>query len=230
MIPIFFYYIFCLYHFYFVILHELYDNMSIRDYDEHCERIISQFLDKHFYPNLRSIQTYERISTKDLQVKGVDTIITCVDGVHFIDEKAAVKYINLETFALELSFFNRFGKLCTGWLLDKTKINDYFLFVWINKLNHEKIVDISSIKDIDVALVKKERIIDYLTTLGWTLDKLERKIHQIREQTNVNMGNIKQYGCKFAYSQQLIEKPINILLPKQKYIELADIHQRIIVY
>jgi hypothetical protein len=81
-----------------------------------------------------------------------------------------------------------------------------------------------------VALVKKERIIDYLTTLGWTLDKLERKIHQIREQTNVNMGNIKQYGCKFVYSQQLIEKPINILLPKQKYIELADIQQRIIIY
>lgn len=203
--------------------------MSIRDYDEHCERILSQFLDAYFYPHLTTIQTYERISTKNLQVKGVDTIITCVDGAHFIDEKAAVKYLNLETFALELSFLNRLGKLCTGWLLDKTKINDYFLFVWINKLTHKKIIDISSIKDIDVALVKKENIINYLTTLGWTLDKLERKIQQIREQTNVNMGNIKQYGCKFVYSQQLIEKPINILLPKQKYIELADVYQRIVV-
>ena len=203
--------------------------MVIREYDEYCEKIIAQILDKHFYPTLKNAQTWERISNKELQVKGTDVVFSSNDGVHFIDEKAAVKFLNLETFALELSFLNKSGKLCVGWFLDKRKINDYFVFVWINRLNHEKIIDISSIKEIDVALVKKENIVKYLVSLGWTMKKLELKMQQIREESNVNMGNIKQYGCKFAFSQQLIEKPINILLPKQKYIELADVYQRIVI-
>lgn len=203
--------------------------MIIREYDEQCEKIIAQILDKYFYPELKNIQTWERISTKELQVKGTDVVFSRDDGIHFIDEKAAVKYLNLETFALELSFLNKSGKLCVGWFLDKRKINDYFVFVWINQLNHEKIIDISSVKEIDVALVKKDDIIDYLVSLGWTLEKLGLKMQQIREQSNVNMGNIKQYGCKFAFSQQLIEKPINILLPKQKYIELAEFYKHIII-
>jgi hypothetical protein len=43
------------------------------------------------------------------------------------------------------------------------------------------------------------------------------------------MGNIRKNGCKFAYSEQLIEKPINILLPKEKYMEMADFSVNIIV-
>lgn len=203
--------------------------MTIREYDEHCEKVVSQFLDMHFYPKIKNFQTYNRITDKSLQVKGVDMIVTCDNRQYHIDEKAAVKYIKLKTFALELSFINKFGKLCTGWLLDKTKINDYFLFVWINELKHGKIEDITSIKDIDVALVRKEKIIAYLESLGWTFDRLNRKMEDIRTNSNTNMGNIKQYGCKFSYSQQLVEKPINILLPKEKYIELSDIYKNIII-
>jgi hypothetical protein len=201
--------------------------MTIREYDEHCEKIISEFLDLHFYPYIPDMLSVERITDKGRQVKGVDAIITRGETTNYIDEKAAVKYLKLETFALELSFINKSGKLCTGWLLDNTKINDYFLFVWINKLRHDKIQDISSVQNVDVALVKKENIIQYLASLGWTFDKLQRKMQQIRNQRNVNMGSIKENGCKFSYSQQLIEKPINILLPKSKYIELSDVYKNI---
>lgn len=201
--------------------------MAIREYDEHCEKIISQFLDLHFYPHIPNLQKVERITDKGRQVKGVDVIITHNNDVNYIDEKAAVKYLNLQTFALELSFINKNGKLCTGWLLDNTKINDCFLFVWINQLRHEKIQDITSVQNVDVALVKKAKIMQYLASIGWTFEKLQRKMYQIRHQNDVNMGNIKEYGCKFSYSQQLIEKPINILLPKSKYIELSDVYKNI---
>ena len=73
----------------------------------------------------------------------------------------------------------------------------------------------------------KEKLYTYLETLGWTVDKLRIKNKQIREQKNINMGDIRKYGCKFSYSEQLKEKPINILLPKKTYIELADIYQNI---
>ena len=201
--------------------------MTIREYDEHCEKIVSQFLDEHFYKLLPKLENFERITDKQYQVKGVDVIINYKDRQIYVDEKAAVKYLKLKTFALELSFLNRFGKLQTGWFLDKKKINNYYLFVWINELTGDKIEDISSIREIDVALVKKEKLFNHLETLGWTLDKLKAKDKQIREQRNVNMGNIKKYGCKFSYSEQLKEKPINILLPKTSYIELADVYKNI---
>lgn len=201
--------------------------MTIREYDEHCEKIVSQFLDEHFYKLLPELENFERITDKQYQVKGVDVIINYKDKQIYIDEKAAVKYLKLKTFALELSFLNRFGKLQTGWFLDKKKINDYYLFVWINELTGDKIEDITSIKEVDVALVKKEKLYNHLETLGWTLDKLKVKDKLIREQCNVNMGDIKKYGCKFSYSEQLKEKPINILLPKTSYIELADVYKNI---
>jgi hypothetical protein len=201
--------------------------MTIREYDEHCEKIVSQFLDEHFYKLLPELENFERITDKQYQVKGVDVVINNKDRQVYVDEKAAVKYLKLKTFALELSFLNRFGKLQTGWFLDKKKINDYYLFVWINELTGDKIEDITSIKEVDVALVKKEKLYNYLETLGWTLDKLKVKDKLIREQCNVNMGDIKKYGCKFSYSEQLKEKPINILLPKTSYIELADVFKNI---
>lgn len=201
--------------------------MTIREYDEHCEKIVSQFLDEHFYKLLPELENFERITDKQYQVKGVDVVINYKDRQVYVDEKAAVKYLKLKTFALELSFLNRFGKLQTGWFLDKKKINDYYLFVWINELTGDKIEDISSIKEVDVALVKKEKLYNHLETLGWTLDKLKVKDKQIREHCNVNMGDIKKYGCKFSYSEQLKEKPINILLPKTSYIELADVYKNI---
>lgn len=203
--------------------------MTIREYDEHCEKVISQFLDLHFYPQLSDIQHIERIQDRNIQIKGADIIFIHNDETYYIDEKAAVKYLNLTTFALELSFMNRFGNLCTGWLLDETKINNYFVFVWINKLRHKTIQDITSVQDVDVALVKKEKIIEYLSSLGWTFEKLQNKIQEIRSQSNVDMGNIENYGWVFKYSQQLKEMPINILLPKQKYIELADVYKNISV-
>ena len=156
--------------------------MTNREYDEYCEKIVSQFLNEHFYKLLPELENFERIKDKQYQVKGVDVVINYKDRQVYVDEKAAVKYLKLKTFALELSFLNRFGKLQTGWFLDKKKINDYYLFVWINELTGDKIEDISSIKEVDVALVKKEKLYNHLETLGWTLDKLKFKDKQIRKQ------------------------------------------------
>ena len=213
----------------YICINKLNKKMTIREYDEHCEKIVSQFLDEHFYKLIPEIENFERITDKQYQVKGVDVIINYKDRQIYVDEKAAVKYLKLKTFALELSFLNRFGKLQTGWFLDKKKINDYYLFVWINELTGDKIEDISSIKEVDVALVKKEKLYNHLETLGWSVDKLRIKNKQIREQKNNNMGDIRKYGCKFSYSEQLKEKPINILLPKKTYIELADIYKNITI-
>lgn len=204
-------------------LHE----MSVREYDEHCEQIMSQFLDKYFY-NAINPTSFERVQDKGRQVKGIDVVMEINGKTYSIDEKAAIRYTNgLKTFALELSFLNRKGILQEGWLTDERKINDYFVFVWINKIEDTLIKDISSLKDIDVALVSKNKIMEHLESIGWTKDNLKTKDNKIRNENDKNFGNINTNGCKFSYSDRLFEKPINILLPKETYINIAEIYKNI---
>lgn len=204
-------------------LHE----MSVREYDEHCEQVMSQFLDKYFY-NAINPTSFERVQDKERQVKGIDVVMEINDKTYSIDEKAAIRYTNgLKTFALELSFLNRKGILQEGWLTDERKINDYFVFVWINKIENILIRDISSLKDIDVALVSKNKIMEHLESIGWTKDNLKTKDNKIRNENDTNFGNINTNGCKFSYSDRLFEKPINILLPKETYINIAEIYKNI---
>lgn len=201
-------------------------DLEKRKYDEHCEKIISSILDKYFYTE-PGITLFERVTNKRLQINGVDTLFSLNGKNYVVDEKAAIRWVGLKTFSLELSFLGKDDQIRIGWLLDKNKINDYFLFVWINELNNETIQDISSIKNIDVALVSKEKIINHLYSLGWDIDKLHKKDFQIRTKENPYMGNIKKNGCKFSFSKHLKEQPINILLPKETYIELAEIYKNI---
>lgn len=201
------------------------DEMSVREYDEHCEKVMAQFLDEHFYKKI-GYTWRERVTDRERQVKGLDVILKRDGKVYNIDEKAAIRYTNgLNTFALELSFLNRKGNRVDGWLIDEKKVNDYFVFVWINKIEGELIENVDSFKEVEVALVSKENIMIYLESLGWDVDKLLIKDERIRDGIDDNLGDIRKNGCKFSYSERLFEKPINILLPKQAYIKIADEHK-----
>lgn len=200
------------------------NEMSVREYDEHCEKVMAQFLDEHFYKKI-GYTWRERVTDRERQVKGLDVILKRDGKVYNIDEKAAIRYTNgLNTFALELSFLNRKGNRVDGWLIDEKKVNDYFVFVWINKIEGEHIENVDSFKEVEVALVSKEKIMIYLESLGWDVDKLLIKDERIRDGIDDNLGDIRKNGCKFSYSERLFEKPINILLPKQAYIKIADEH------
>jgi hypothetical protein len=200
------------------------NEMSVREYDEHCEKVMAQFLDEHFYKKI-GYTWRERVTDRERQVKGLDVILKRDGKVYNIDEKAAIRYTNgLKTFALELSFLNRKGNRVDGWLIDEKKVNDYFVFVWINKIEGELIENVDSFKEVEVALVSKEKIMIYLESLGWDVDKLLIKDERIRDGIDDNLGDIRKNGCKFSYSERLFEKPINILLPKQAYIKIADEH------
>ena len=201
------------------------NEMSVREYDEHCEKVMAQFLDEHFYKKI-GYTWRERVTDRERQVKGLDVILKRDGKVYNIDEKAAIRYTNgLNTFALELSFLNRKGNRVDGWLIDEKKVNDYFVFVWINKIEGELIENVDSFKEVEVALVSKEKIMIYLESLGWDVDKLLIKDERIRDGIDDNLGDIRKNGCKFSYSERLFEKPINILLPKQAYIKIADEHK-----
>ena len=217
--------------------------MKNREKDQKAEREVAAFLDENLYSKLDIFKDVSRVDTKDEQISGIDLILSTSDGLLYkkpIDEKVAIRYANtrLDTFALELSFINRSGKEMIGWFLDYAKKTEYYLLGWITKADipydkEKKKWDVYSIsrdniQELEWALVSRRKIMKYLEENGWTLDRITRQCNKIREnegvKTNGFIGNVS-----FRYSPTYVEKPINLLLKKSTYFELADFKGKISV-
>jgi ABC-type lipoprotein export system ATPase subunit len=156
-----------------------------------------------------------------------------------IDEKVASRYANreLDTFSLELSFIGRDGDRKCGWFIDSSKTTEYYLFGWIIKADipcdegsetyNTNAINRYNIKELDWALVSRQKIMKFLEDRGWTLDKLSLQDKKIRENKGVKTKEFIN-GVSFRYSDAYIEKPINILLKKETYMELSHMHGTIV--
>lgn len=192
------------------------EESKLRKEDVALSNNIYQFLDENFYTT-DNMSAFLRVLDKKRQIAGIDVIFT-MDGKQYIaDEKAAVRYRNLKTYSLELSFINRNNEVQDGWLIKEGQLNNSYVFVWVDK---DETTDRESVT---LAVVTKEKLQKHLDSLGWTKENLRKKMNLIRESTGyVNMGNMYHDNCKFTYSQQLVEQPINILLPRDVYMKIAD--------
>lgn len=202
---------------------------KLREYDEFAEKIVNEFLEKNFYHKYCS--NYVRYVDKSNQVIGIDTSFSLNGSTYYCDEKSAIRYANknLQTFSLELSFINRKGNLSNGWLVDDNKKNDSYLFCWIDKSIKDKFTSYEDLLDVEISLVKKNRIIEYLSEIGWSLEKLNEKSKRIRSNRDEYCGDINSDGIKFSKSFQLYEKPINILIKRKKLAEISDFNKKIII-
>ena len=209
-----------------------------RSKDSNVEREIAKFLDEHLYSNKELFSEFARTDTKEEQIKGSDLILSTSDNKLYrvvVDEKVAARYANtsLNTFALELSFIGRDGKRKNGWFTDYSKTTQYYLLGWINKANIPYLTDKErfntdsitkdNIECLEWALVSRQKIMKFLEGKGWTLDKLARQDSKIRENGCVATKEFIN-GVSFRYSDAYIEQPINILLEKESYINIADYH------
>ena len=196
-------------------------NSKIRCEDEKCAEIVSQFLEKHFY---NKTENYEKIDDREKQLQGVDVIFFFNNKQYICDEKATIRYVNkcLQTFAFELSFLGKGDKLIDGWLISNTKINNSFLCIWIDKADYDILEDVDDIKELEIALIDKQILVDYLQSLGWTVNKLHIKADRMRKNRNEPQGDININGCRFVCSRKLAEKPVNVLVSREKLKELAD--------
>jgi ABC-type lipoprotein export system ATPase subunit len=209
--------------------------------DSNVEREIAKFLDYNLYSNKDLFKEFVRTDEKDEQINGSDLILSTSDGKLdrvVVDEKVAARFANtnLNSFALELSFIGRDGKRKSGWFTDYTKKTEYYLLGWINKADipydeENKRYDTDSItkdniKSLDWVLVSRQKIMRFLEKKGWTLDRLALQDNKIRENGGVKTKEFIN-GVSFRYSDAYVEKPINILLQKESYIEISDYHGNI---
>ena len=209
-----------------------------RKYDMAVEREIAAFLDEHLYSNKELFTEFARTDTYDEQMRGSDLILSLhdkkIDRV-IVDEKVAARYANtnLDSFALELSFISKKGSKICGWFLDSSKSTEYYLLGWITKADIEydkerkryntDSLTRDNIRELEWCLVSRQKIAKFLEKKGWTLDKLAKQDETIRERGYVKTLDFVD-DVSFRYSERYIERPVNILLKKQTYIDLSECH------
>lgn len=217
--------------------------ISTREQDMKVEREVAAFLDKNLYSNKELFSEFTRTDNYNEQIKGSDIIVSTTDMKLYrkiVDEKVAISRANayLPTFSLELSFINRAGKKNIGWFLDTSKSTEYYMFGWILKADipvdknkpgrweYHKLTQ-NNIREFQWALVSREKIMKFIEKNGWTLDKLARQDEAIRNRGYVKKPKEFINGVSFFYSSsnnKMSEKPINLLLKKETYMELSDLN------
>ena len=205
---------------------------TYRGRDMHVERVIAQYLDEHLYNDDRFTR-HDRTDGREEQLSGSDIIISVPSlGIKdaIVDEKAITHYMTrqLPTFALELSFLSQSGNIVEGWLTDSDKVTEYYLMMWPVATKPWSI-EIEDIKYIDYLLVKRSDILQWLSSQGYTVDKLKEKAEIIRNTISEN-GAIDKVDGKdywFFLTTKLAECPINVVIRKKIYESLALMKGRI---
>jgi len=201
-----------------------------RGRDMRVEREIASFLDERLYTQ-PLFASHGRTDDMEEQMQGSDIILSIPslnikDAV--VDEKAISTYYylpkSIPTFALELSFISYKGDVIEGWFTDSSKTTEYYLMVWLHATKYDFTKD--DITWLEYALVKRSDIYDWLDTQGLSKEKLREKDAEIRA-TVKQQGNIDKVIGKdywFSYSPQLGECPINIVIRKKIYLQIAKLH------
>lgn len=206
---------------------EDYEKESNRKLDTLVEKEIAKFLDKSLYKS-NLFSDIERVNDVERQYQGIDIVIS-MKGFDLynvnVDEKAqsSKKYIGKprNTFALELSFINKKGKEQVGWFLDPKKETEFYLFVWIEKVNANIHKDNYQLKEEDIdtisfCLVRRESLLFLLEHESFSIEKLQEKNDEIRRKRISGPYEINKYSDMFFFfcTTSYVEKPINLVMAK----------------
>lgn len=203
--------------------------MSNFENDFNSENLVSEFLDKYFYPNCPLI-VKERVEDIERQYLGIDLLADFNGNILKIDEKAAVgpkykKLNDLKTFSMELSFLNSNYNKCKGWLVSKDKETTHYLLCWLDR-NREKhyINELEDIYFMEVMLINRVKLLKYIESkYGFSPKDLLKKADNMRNEKR----ELEKLSGKtrFYMSSYLSEMPVNLLIDKEELRKLALINQ-----
>ena len=200
---------------------------QLRESDEKGEKAIAKFLDKNFY-NVYCSEIHRTMDSMT-NIKGTDIAFSLNGKSYKCDEKAAVTRTEgtLKTFCLEALFVDRGNNEHIGWFLDTSKENDSYLFVWIDKIEGKWQNKVEQIKEIEIALVRKQKLYDFFKNINVTGTEIVKCIKKIKDKKNAHgiyAGEMGKNNIHFSYSKYLAEKPINIIVPRKIYRDLSDLN------
>lgn len=193
----------------------MYYNQKQKDLNK--EEKINQFLvDEFFRENLKST---EPIKDLQQQFKGIDII--CEDNIK-VDLKSALTRMDgsLNTFCLELCFKNVKGKYQKGWFLNNQLETDYYSFNYFINKNGSYYTDNDNILFSELIIVNRKYLKDFVRQY-YTKEIIEVIKDLIFTETQKYKIND---DLTINQSLNLNEKPVNLLINKNRLIELSDIH------
>ncbi|MBU0536464.1 MAG: hypothetical protein KKE20_05835 [Nanoarchaeota archaeon] len=197
---------------------------TLRVSDSEAEKAVADFLDNNFY-NSEDIRDFKRFTSKEDQLKGKDVKFSWsnLKGI-IVDEKSQGHYVNkdLPTFAFELEFMTPGGFIAPGWLFNHSYETQYYLLIWIFA-DKEKDFTKDDIERLECILIKREDIIVYLAKQGMTPDEAKLICPGLRKESVYGAHMKGRFdGFYLYFTGHLSEKPINIVIRKEKLIELAE--------
>ena len=202
---------------------------NLRKTDMSVEQEVAKFLDKSLYQRKDIFTNVIRNYNEETQFKGQD-ITFSIPKLGFtnivVDEKAQTDYIGnpRPSFVLELSFLNYLGNVQKGWFVDEDNQTDFYLFIWINKAKKTSFVKEEDIEEIEFCLVNKNKLKFFFENQNYNVQQLIKKSEEIRK--NGIFGPLEQNVNPhffFYYTEHKMEKPINIVVRKHVYLNLADL-------
>lgn len=236
------------------------DNSSyktLRSLDSKVEKIVCEFLDRNLYNGKNgAFRDVRRITDKEEQIMGTDIIFSApsldLEGVR-VDEKSASSYMlkQISTFALELSFMNRFGQEMIGWFRNDELDTEYYMCVhlqvkreFIDRVFNGKVpykptvedrirlaenlaIDDIDKKNITYFLVSKKKIVLALEEIGLSLSDMDEWIARLRGKADMDEGKTTLYEkfddeITFVVTRGLAERPINLKISHSFYERIAE--------
>ena len=186
---------------------------------------------------------YKRCDDTELQLKGQDLSFTAKSGQKIVDEKCATNYWNkpLNTFAMEMSFDmcdrqtgEPIGKRYDGWFINPDNISTTYSLGYVKAKSQEDL-SVGRLESFECIIVEKKAINDYLCkafNVNDIYDAEEMFLDMIDDGTasqNDRGGYFWKVNndIKMVRSDNLAERPLNIVINKATIAKMSDIHCRI---
>lgn len=185
------------------------------------------------------------IDTQDLQVEGVDVILTFNNGAtNYIDVKSfGYGYLEnddgyeLPTFSQEILTKNKAGNWMKGWFINDDLRTSHYAYLYA-LLRHQRpdgtevIPENMTVYDIiasEIYIVEKYKLLSHLFRNGLSSDVMLQNAIMLRDNA-IRYGNAKEStsttvnNFKFTYSGKKQEQPVNVLVRRPVLEELSDFH------
>lgn len=179
----------------------------MRASDEKREQIVNKFLLENFFKKFDP--KAELVTDVARQVKGSDVVFKGYN----VDVKAQTSYLNnpTDTFILEVSTLNRYGDPIEGWFIKGDSITDFYVFTWIPDADVDNKGNLIKVNKAEIIFIKKEALRNFMRIRASDKELLDvadaMRLYGTRHRRLDN-------DIHYTMSEQLQEKPVNLVMPK----------------
>src|SRR5699024_813691 len=212
--------------------------------DSNNEKMISEWLDKYFYPKVDRFENgrFSFVSRRanqfitdeeKIQKHGIDIVYkTQAEKLLYADEKAQLDYLNnnLPTFAFEIKFKNRNNGFSDGWFIREDLKTTHYLLVYPNSTlveDAQQLQNFEEITSVELLLIEKDKLWHELKSRNVTKENLVREGDELIYKEKVGKEQIKDSSSKDMYLYRTspsvkMEEPINVIVKRKVLEKISD--------